>query len=429
MKSIEVCRANSSAGHRLLTLSLTVFLGIASIAAAMASMTIESGPARDSAEDSASEAVIRRYYDAVNHMLATGDAVELRNVVSARMLDAEAPSPGWEGRDGLERHIAFVRAAVPGTWLEPVEVFAQNSTFIVRVAIRAEAAGVMLGFRLDEEVSLWARTEELGVANDQVIERRVDWNDLIRVEEAEEFSVAPDGGQVGSLIVGIDTFAPGGQITFSAAGTPSIVRVLSGELSPFQPASGQESLADLSSFGVPPPAGDAAWIGPTAGLMPADVRVVPPGSVAGLANHDDSGAASALRVAIRPPWGAAAHQPDQALSSVATEVLTSITGDELRGGATVSFGEAHLIPGSRLVVDSATTAIVVCTTAGTLRCVTPIHGGERGGLVRVDLYTDSDAVASPMLILARDGERIALLNAGPLPSTVWVLAIRLGAGQ
>jgi hypothetical protein len=34
-----------------------------------------------------------------------------------------------------------------------------------------------------------------------------------------------------------------------------------------------------------------------------------------------------------------------------------------------------------------------------------------------------------MLILAREGERFVLLNAGPIPASAWVLAISQPAGE
>ena len=95
----------------------------------------------------------------------------------------------------------------------------------------------------------------------------------------------------------------------------------------------------------------------------------------------------------------------------------------------LSYGEAHLLPGGRLIVDPATKAIVVCASTSPQRCVTYTSGSERDGMVRVDQFADTGSVVPTMLILAREGERFVLLNAGPIPATAWVLAITQPAGE
>jgi hypothetical protein len=162
-------------------------------------------------------------------------------------------------------------------------------------------------------------------------------------------------------------------------------------------------------------------------LLPSDVAVVPPHSVVELIN-DAEVAASALRVAIPAsrdvPSAISGPQP-----GLATEVLASVNLDDQGEGAALSYGEAQLMPGGRLIVDPATKAIVVCAITGPQRCVTYTSGSERDGMMRVDQFADTGLDVMPMLILAREGGRTVLLNAGPIPAAAWVLAVTQPAGE
>ena len=86
---------------RPLLLLLTCLMGIASIMAAFGAMRIDRAPAYTPAADSTGHATVQRYYDAINHMLATGNPDKLRNVVSPRMLEGEPPPAGWAGRRNI----------------------------------------------------------------------------------------------------------------------------------------------------------------------------------------------------------------------------------------------------------------------------------------------------------------------------------------
>jgi hypothetical protein len=414
--------------QRPLLLLFACCLVAASILAALASMRIDRAPAYVPVSDSVGHVVVQRYYDAINHMLETGNPDELRNVVGPRMLEGEPPPAGWAGRDGLERHLAFVRAAVPHARIEPAAVFTRDATFIVQVAVRLDEPGAMLGFQIDGQTALWPATEELRVANGRVIERRVDWESLFRLESVQDLPFDSDPNRGIAVRVGIDNYAPGAEATFKSGDAPLLVRVLSGELSLSAAAPSSEDWK--SSIEIPP--SDTArdtemQVGTIDVLSPADVAVAPPQSVVEAVNESDL-AASVLRVAVPASLDTASEISGPHLR-VKTEVLASVFLDDQGEGAMLSYGEAHLLPGGRLIVDPATKAIVVCASTSPQRCVTYTSGSERDGMVRVDQFADTGSVVAPMLILAREGERFVLLNAGPIPAAVWVLAITQPAGE
>jgi hypothetical protein len=361
-------------------------------------------------------------------MLGSGNPNELRGVVSAQMLDVDPQAAGWAGRDGLERHITFLRAAAPHVRLDPVAIFTQDATFIVKVAARLDTASAMLGFLIDGQTALWPSSEELRVANGLVIERRVNWENHFRLESVRVLPFDPDPNRRVGMTVGIDNYAPGGEATFRTGESPLVVRVLSGTLSlSVATRSSKEQEMSIETSSSDTTLDTELKAGTVDVLSSSDVAVVPPHSEVGLVN-DSPLAASALRVAIRASRDVPSDNPGPQLR-VKTEVLANDFLDDQGEEATLSYGEAHLMPGGRLIVDSATKALVVCTITGPQRCVTYTSGSERDGMVRVDQFADTGSVVLPMLILAREGERFVLLNAGPIPASAWVLAISQPAGE
>ena len=155
---------------RPLLLSMTLLLTFASVGVIawgihpMRSVSTASTP-------TANEATARRFYDAANRVIATGDVTALRAVVASTYVNTE-PLPGaTSDRNGLERTLLELHDTMPGIHLEIEDLLSDGSEVMARVAVVGERAVSAVGIPVTAGPEPWGRVDVLLIAGSRVVER------------------------------------------------------------------------------------------------------------------------------------------------------------------------------------------------------------------------------------------------------------------
>src|SRR5688572_26904013 len=135
--------------RRLFLLTMSLFLGVASVAAVVAIYSLNPSAVSRATSGSGEVEVARRYYEAVNHMIATGDPAPLQEVLGNDMIEIDSPGAGFGGREGIEQYLGFLHAAAPDTLIEPASIADDRGQLFVHLSVVREPATTMLGIALD----------------------------------------------------------------------------------------------------------------------------------------------------------------------------------------------------------------------------------------------------------------------------------------
>ena len=158
----------------LLTSVLALVTGVALLAAGHLMTT----PASEAAEGSglepdiaaANTALVRRFYDAVNQTLRTGDAGLLDEAVSPDLVDHMA-LPGLPGnRAGLAGYLVSLSGAFPAMRLTVVDLILQGDEVMARVRVAGVDRGAFLGIPLPAELAVWGPLDVFRVEHGEIVE-------------------------------------------------------------------------------------------------------------------------------------------------------------------------------------------------------------------------------------------------------------------
>jgi hypothetical protein len=421
MNQLRPNRSKSRSVERALLIALALVLAVASSLLVLTSATIGQSEVNVVDSDPRLTSLVRRYYHAVNAMLATGDPSALRSVVSDDLLDLDTSAGNRPEQFTLEQHIAFVHSVAPDMRIEPIAVFTRGTTVLAQVAVLPRPNITHFGLQVDANATLWPRQEEFRVADGAIVERKADWNGLFQLNPSRAITLSslPASGNE-TLTVTAEEFKPGAVVTYTPSSAPLIVWTLSGQIQAHR-FDVQESQIELSSLGVP----QRGAVGPpsrTWSLDHFDSVLIPAGSTVRLRNSGP-GPALALRMSISISSANETTGPRLASSVLASTPLQGIAGD-----VTTSFGEAHLLPGARLTVDSTTELLVVCTTDGAASCTIFDSANQTADIAQF-AASDRQIMAPPLLLLPTEPGGTMLMNAGSTSRAVWVLAITFAGAE
>lgn len=172
-------------------------------------------------------AAARRYYEAIDLMLRTGDAAPLRESVSPHLVDHVETLDERAGRDGFLQSVAALRASHPALRLVPYDLLAQDDRAVARITLGG-ATGTVLGIPIGGAAP-WPEVEIVRIDAGRIVER---WGDVTGLALAtplfsEPLTVPLDGAAPHLRRI---TFAPApSPATFDQIG-PAIVAVESGTL-------------------------------------------------------------------------------------------------------------------------------------------------------------------------------------------------------
>jgi predicted ester cyclase len=319
----------------------------------------------------ANDALIRRFYAAVNGALASGDVDPLSRIVDADFVD-HAPRPGsTTDHAGFVGAVQALHAVVPGLRLTVLDALAEGDHVVARVGIEDGGGGTFLGLSI-ADTQLWGSVDVFRVEAGHLVEHwgasatLGQFDPLLEVTvpverptrkalTLERWTYGPDGGEtratdLGFMVVLVDT----GTLTIELDAHWSVdVRLTS---------RGSASGATNERRVEP---------GETVTLEAGDDAVVPQGNRMSVRN-DGSVQAVALVVQAMTP----VPQPGLVSGAGGATEETRIVHQVLAGGltanlpagqATVAIGRAALAAGTELLAHRVDIAELVAVETGTLQ--------------------------------------------------------------
>ncbi len=411
--------------RRPLLLVASMLLGFASIAVALASFSLPSGRATFVPEVPAGAHAVTRYYQAVNHMIATGDPSPLREVVHPDAIDVEPP---WTEEvvgsfQRIEHYLMTLHHSMPDVRIDPEAITGEDSEMIALVQVSAPTPSVMLGFSLDDRTVLWPAIERFRVVDGSIVERAATWKGMALIELASTHGFQVESDHNGPLTVDLNTYAPQAQAFYHPLYAEDVLLVLSGDLT-FQPSEASREpgiMVDIDGTEKE-----------QVSLQPGSAKVVSAGSIMTMPAHTGysvvnagSRPSSVLRVSV--PFMSLPESIEQQSTApslkTVSQALKSFELADQGPEATFAIGQVSLMPGSRLHVDPSTRLLVVCAASDTITCNTfdPQNGSVGAG--HVDPYLKESLANDSTGLLIQDAGEGVLFNAGSEPAVVWLLAL------
>jgi predicted ester cyclase len=121
-------------------------------------------------EARAHAALIRRFYVAVNEVLATGNTVQLDDILDADLVDHAVGPVMPPGRDGFVRSLRSLHEVAPKLQLKVLDVVVQDDRVAARLRVDGGEGAAFLGLPIAPD-RLWGAVDVFRVAAGRIAER------------------------------------------------------------------------------------------------------------------------------------------------------------------------------------------------------------------------------------------------------------------
>ena len=256
--------------HRIYLFAVTILLGIASLSVAVLAMSVQrpNALANDSTNQ---EQIVRRFYDAVNVQINTGDSSDLVELLHPDFTD-ENPFPAVSsGSDGLVEYVDTLHADSPESRIEIETVVADDDQVIAVVSVNWNSESHALGAWFENPAAIWSPMERFRISGNQIIERISPTHDLVMLEKLFDLPITLKADLAQSLRATLLTFEEFGSARFGTAAGPAVLHVISGELA-----------LRVSTTGTPaqlqPGTARDSMLSEARALLPGEVSVMEHGS-------------------------------------------------------------------------------------------------------------------------------------------------------
>lgn len=407
----------------VLVLSLTSAVALLRASAALRDPTVSSGIA------AANESVVRRFYDAVNDAIRTGDAAGLDAVVAAELVDHGAAGGAASGRDELKARLARIHTAAPDMRLRVDAVATDGDTVIAAVTALAPARGELLGLPV-ADLPAWGTTDILRLEHGAIVERWSHRDAAARSRLLVEMSVAPLPPSTPLLALSRIGLSPFAVLYPVVSAGPTVYLVEGGEVVVFaegatviqrQPATGPPAGR------VPLPPGDP----PT--LLAGDAIAVPPGIVHSV--RANGPAAASVIAATTLPVPAAVDVTDHDANRLMQTVFLPAALRTGRVNLPEGIGVETLATGAAATWPAVPTALAIVRLTLDPGGSAPLAG--RGwallhvetGAVALEPTPDAGTATAPRSMahpLVALGAGSTVTNTGEEPATVLIIAVGTG---
>jgi len=286
--------------RRTLAWPLSVMLAVLA-GAALSQMVGEvtaSFPATDQSSLTASGA--RRYYEAIDEVLRTGDPSALDSAVSADMVEHSALPGSTADRAGLGQYLVAVHAFAPGAHIRVTDLTAVGDQALATVTMEGLDEQAFLGASLAAKPIVWGKTDVVRVVGRRVVEH---WSDTAGLVSLKTLGSVTTGSALPAqpgLAFERVTFRPGDRAE-GPARESRLLRLESGALTASIDADATEpALIALGTDNSTTSTPHAAIAGATVTLSRGDMIALPVSSAYTLRN-DGTVPATALVTAIYTP--------------------------------------------------------------------------------------------------------------------------------
>lgn len=359
----------------LMTCLLSLITSVALLAAGalVAAPTRVTGP--HSAPSDAAElnaALVRRFYDAVNATLATGDPAPLSALVAADFADRAAPPGQAPTRDGLLHNLRGLRATFPTLWLVVEDVRARGDWVLARVRAEGVGHGEFLGLRFSGGPAVRTGLDVYRVTGGTIAERFATAGWPILPQPLVQVPLPEPPHEV-LLRLARFTFAPGARQPAAGSLGPLLVAVEVGTLTvqvdrPATLTRGEGEAAGRPLAATVSPGSEVA-------LRPGDALLLPSGGGNMFRNAEPTPAVVLVLALLRwsegSPDGKAFRWPSTGSPDVTAQLLAeSVAVDMPAGPSTIALGRFTLAAQAELSVDGATGPSLAVVEAGFLELAT-----------------------------------------------------------
>jgi predicted SnoaL-like aldol condensation-catalyzing enzyme len=185
-------------------------------------------PFGDGDDSAANAAVVRRFYAAVNAMLASGDVTPLDRLVAADFVD-HTPPPGIPAdRAGLIGYLRTLHTTQPDLWLTAVDLVAQGDR--VAALVRVEGTtGTPVADLPPFAGRVWSTLDLFRIASGRIVEHWADAAGRATVEPLLAITVPVESPATKLVEVGRLTYPPLATDSYWASG-PTLLIVEAGDL-------------------------------------------------------------------------------------------------------------------------------------------------------------------------------------------------------
>jgi hypothetical protein len=417
--------------HRPLLYVAVLLLAVSSVAIAGLSASFGEAPVSH-ASTPHGVSTVRRYYEAVNELIATGDPTELRQILHSEMNDHSPPAVGPDGSAGLEGYLHYLHKIDPGIRIEPTTVVDDGQQTVAEVAVKAVPVSLPLGFIVHNPSSIWPNLEVFRVRDRQIVERRspARWMPQVTPVYAADSSAEGDLPASHRLDVKTFHFSAYSRMRFVTGALPSFVFIETGTLKLLLSGGSPEPVLIANARdGSETPHSRRLLPGKTTTAEPGDLLIIPAHAEYSLLNLWQAPATmAALSTTVEASVVSGMSDEDRLLGlgaiaatlwSGPMEDLDQTTG----GHQQVSVGIVTLFPHSSLRIAASTNLMMMWG----LNEDAPIGDSESAcGLTEAQSQAMDAAADAParLLLLCPDAvEGGYVLNGGDEPLTFWVLAV------
>jgi hypothetical protein len=417
--------------HRPYLILVTTLLGVASLLFTGLAMSIPDGGV-EANDPLPAEQAVRRFYDAVNLQIRTGDPSELRDVLHPDFVD-QHPLPGFApGGEGLIEHVAALHTAAPDMEIAIESIVASGED--VFAAVSAQDSSTPDGPERTFEITspIWSTMERFRVEDGRIIERSTANQNLIVIQERFDLPLQLDADLQDEYLAthwGFDVLA---SKRFQTSGGPAALHVLSGEL-----AISVISDASASGMQVPvmyEPASEDSNPVPADEVvrLPQGSTVTLPKGVAFEVTTPDEPASALVvsREGISPLGPGSDAGPSESVGAEARHLGALLFDLEFERSLTLRFHRIVLMPGALVTTTGAPDASAALMWLETGRLLTEhSHPPEHGaGTVNTNRNFASSMHLTPDDRLAYLWEPgTALHTTGSEPAALWVLSTEFPA--
>jgi hypothetical protein len=395
------------------TSALAALTALALLAAALAVRPPEP-VALDGAAEASSRAVVRRFYETVNAVIATGDAAPLAAVLAPDYAEADGTGVLVPGREALDRSLRTLHEIAPDLRLDAADLVGDGDRVAAVVSTRGAERATALGLPLISPV-LWGSVDIFRVTDGRI---------------AARMGAAERGTQLepGAVEVPLDlplpsarvatvqrlSFEPAASLSAPAVDGPRVLAVEAGALA-------------VAAAGIVP-SGDAQS-GDAANLAAGEWLVLPTGAAYEARNAGREPAV--LLEVLATASTALPGKADGRAEGVTTPVLAGgLLTPVPTGQATLMTGRLTLAPGAGLAWSGPVGVTMLAVEAGTLELAT------EGAPAWVRSAPDGSGESRRSTTLAAgDGARVGtgtgaeLRNAGEEPVAVTVVTLLVPAAE
>jgi SnoaL-like protein len=423
--------------HRPWLFVAVLVLAASSVGVAGLSASLDPAPASRTSSSSG-VFTVRRYYEAANELIATGDPAALKEIFHPAMIDHSPPPAGPGGYGGIEGYLTYLHAIDPNIRLEPGAVVDDGQQIVAEVTVVATSLFLPLGLALGDPTTIWPSVEIFRVTEQRIVERRSPARWMSMLNRVHVFTLSEDLPEGFGLEAAALHFSGNARERFMSGAFPAVVHVLSGQLVLSLAAeSSDPAIVVDAAHDIETEAPLDILPGKSARAAPGALLIVPPYSDYSLLNlsHDPAIAVTVSEsimsgdlldeISYQRTSDSLEGIPDDRSSGfeVTASVLQIVPLKDTGADPAISIGTVTVSPGSSLKVAS-TTRLMMLWGEGSDPLVTDGNSACSVPTALVGNSESDEAMPIAVHVLcphASDGGY--LINPTGEPITVWIVAI------